>query len=192
MCSDPLGSFAMGLAGMGRLGRQPQPALLRAAGSVLPSRLPPPRQCGTGSGSTSRRRRVMARPCAQALPGKLLGMAAKAAAAPAAAGSSLAASMAAAIDPGVLAATISASGKLLLICAAVGWLLRTGRIPNSTATVMSQVGGRGPELAGWSAKVFACDVFLSRAPPFPPERTAHLLPTRLAGVLPAAHPLHAV
>ncbi|KAL4451371.1 hypothetical protein ABPG77_009443 [Micractinium sp. CCAP 211/92] len=66
-------------------------------------------------------------------------MAAKAAAAPAAAGSSLAASMAAAIDPGVLAATISASGKLLLICAAVGWLLRTGRIPNSTATVMSQV-----------------------------------------------------
>ena len=44
------------------------------------------------------------------------------------------------IDPQVLAATLNASTKLFIICAAVGWLLRSGRLPNSTATVLSQVG----------------------------------------------------
>jgi predicted permease len=43
------------------------------------------------------------------------------------------------IDPWVLGSTASATFKLFLICAAVGWLLRAGRIPNATAAVLSQV-----------------------------------------------------
>ena len=38
----------------------------------------------------------------------------------------------------VLAATCAASLKLVLICTGVGWLLRTGRIPNDTAPVLSK------------------------------------------------------
>ncbi|KAL4420711.1 hypothetical protein ABPG75_010367 [Micractinium tetrahymenae] len=131
----------MELAGMGRPTGRSEQGMLRAAGGALPSRLPPRRRCGAGgsSGPRPRRQRSVAPTRAQALPQQLLGAAARAAAAPAVAGSSLASSLASAIDPGVLAATISASGKLLLICGAVGWLLRTGRILNSTATVMSQV-----------------------------------------------------
>lgn len=47
--------------------------------------------------------------------------------------------VAANIDPVVLGSTASASFKLFLICAAVGWLLKTRRIPNDTASVLSQV-----------------------------------------------------
>ena len=43
------------------------------------------------------------------------------------------------IDVRVLGATVNASFKLFLICAVVGALLRSRRIPNSTATVLSQV-----------------------------------------------------
>ena len=43
------------------------------------------------------------------------------------------------IDPLILSATTAASIKLLLICVGVGWLLRSGKIPNSTGTVLSQV-----------------------------------------------------
>ena len=39
----------------------------------------------------------------------------------------------------VLAATCAASLKLVLICTGVGWLLRSGRIPNDTAPVLSKV-----------------------------------------------------
>ncbi|KAL4855619.1 hypothetical protein ACK3TF_003943 [Chlorella vulgaris] len=53
--------------------------------------------------------------------------------------SSAASSVASSIDVGVLSATLNASAKLAIICAAVGWLLRSGRIPNSTATVLSKV-----------------------------------------------------
>ena len=39
----------------------------------------------------------------------------------------------------VLASTCAASLKLVLICTGVGWLLRTCRIPNDTAPVLSKV-----------------------------------------------------
>ena len=42
------------------------------------------------------------------------------------------------LDPAVLSATVGASFKLFLICAATGWLLRHGKIPAATATVLSQ------------------------------------------------------
>ena len=41
-------------------------------------------------------------------------------------------------DPVVFGATASASYKLFLICLAVGWLLKTKKIPNETASVLSQ------------------------------------------------------
>lgn len=43
------------------------------------------------------------------------------------------------IDPIVLASTASASFKLFLICAVVGWLLESKKIPSNTASVLSQV-----------------------------------------------------
>lgn len=116
----------------------------RSACSLLP-RLPPPMRHSMGGQLRRRQRRPAAPPQAALLPAKLLGTAAKAAAAVPGVMQVAAGSLAAAIDPGVLGATIAASGKLLLICAAVGWLLRSGRIPNSTATVMSQVGVGGVE-----------------------------------------------
>jgi predicted permease len=45
---------------------------------------------------------------------------------------------AAALDPAVLGPALGASYKLLLICSAVGWLLRAGRLPPATAAVLSQ------------------------------------------------------
>ncbi len=42
------------------------------------------------------------------------------------------------IDPAVLGATATASYKLFLVCAAVGWLLKTNKIPDATASVLSQ------------------------------------------------------
>lgn len=81
--------------------------------------------------SIRRRRRCGGAPVQAALPAPVASLAGIANAA--------AGSLRAAIDPAVLGATVNASGKLFLICAAVGWLLRTGRIPNSTATVLSKV-----------------------------------------------------
>ena len=43
------------------------------------------------------------------------------------------------MDRGVLAATIGASFKLFMLCGFVGWLLHSGRIPQESATVLSQV-----------------------------------------------------
>jgi predicted permease len=43
------------------------------------------------------------------------------------------------IDPIILGATASASYKLFLVCVAVGWLLKTNKIPGATASVLSQV-----------------------------------------------------
>ena len=43
------------------------------------------------------------------------------------------------VDRGVLAATIGASFKLFMLCGFVGWLLHSGRIPQESATVLSQV-----------------------------------------------------
>lgn len=43
------------------------------------------------------------------------------------------------IDPVVLGSTASASFKLFLVCAAVGWLLKRGRLPIATASVLSLV-----------------------------------------------------
>ena len=45
----------------------------------------------------------------------------------------------ASIDPGVFAATATASYKLFLVCLTVGWLFKTNRIPPPTASVLSQV-----------------------------------------------------
>lgn len=39
----------------------------------------------------------------------------------------------------VVAATSSASFKLIFICVAVGWLLKTSRLPKETASVLTQV-----------------------------------------------------
>ena len=39
----------------------------------------------------------------------------------------------------VVAATSSASFKLIFICVAVGWLLKTDRLPQETAPVLTQV-----------------------------------------------------
>ena len=39
----------------------------------------------------------------------------------------------------VVAATSSASFKLIFICVAVGWLLNTNRLPKETAPVLTQV-----------------------------------------------------
>lgn len=39
----------------------------------------------------------------------------------------------------VVAATSSASFKLIFICVAVGWLLKTSRLPKETAPVLTQV-----------------------------------------------------
>ena len=39
----------------------------------------------------------------------------------------------------VVAATSSASFKLIFICVAVGWLLKTDRLPKETAPVLTQV-----------------------------------------------------
>lgn len=104
-----------------------------AAGRRLPSRLPllplPRRAYALHS------RPLRPTTCVAALPGGGVGAAAKAAVSAQAA----AASLHGAIDPVVLAATTNASFKLFLICAVVGWLLKSGRIPNSTATVMSKV-----------------------------------------------------
>ena len=109
-----------------------------AAGRRLPSRLPlapPPRRA-----YALHSRPLPGPTCAAALPSGGVGAAAKAAVTAQAA----VASLHGCIDPVVLAATTNASFKLFLICAVVGWLLKTGRIPNSTATVMSKVGQRGP------------------------------------------------
>lgn len=109
-----------------------------AAARRLPSRLPLvllPRRA-----RTLHSRQLRGCPTVAALPsGGGVGAAAKAVVAVQAA----AASLQGAIDPAVLAATTNASFKLFLICAVVGWLLKTGRIPNSTATVMSKVRGVG-------------------------------------------------
>ena len=43
------------------------------------------------------------------------------------------------LSDGVLAASASATFKLLLICALIAWLLRTHRLPADTAPVLSQV-----------------------------------------------------
>ena len=103
-------------------------------------------------GSRRRIARCRAIPQASLLLPQPLGLAAKAAA--------LVPGLAGAIDPGVLAATVSASGKLFIICSAVGWLLKTGRIPNSTATVMSQARAGSCQLpaplcARWLVRLFA-------------------------------------
>ena len=108
-----------------------------AAACRLPSRLPLvllPRRA-----HVLHSRPLRGCPTVAALPSGGVGAAAKAAVAVQAA----AASLQGAIDPAVLAATTNASFKLFLICAVVGWLLKTGRIPNSTATVMSKVRGVG-------------------------------------------------
>ena len=39
----------------------------------------------------------------------------------------------------MLAATSGASFKLIFICAVVGWMLKTGRLPKATASVLTQV-----------------------------------------------------
>ena len=39
----------------------------------------------------------------------------------------------------VVAATSSASFKLIFICVAVGWLLKEGRLPEETDTVLTKV-----------------------------------------------------
>lgn len=140
----------------------PQPTRCLAAPSGLAAahrRLPPylHRCFGSSSSSSgrayhssSRRRRPNRETTIvqAALPQSLMGAAARAAALV----PSLAAAATSSIDPAVLSATVNASGKLFLICAAVGWLLRTGRIPNSTATVLSQV-----RLLGWLLEVAATD-----------------------------------
>ena len=46
---------------------------------------------------------------------------------------------------GVLAATVSASFKLFLMCGFTGWLLQSGRIPQESATVLSKASA-GPKL----------------------------------------------
>ncbi|PSC67915.1 ABC transporter ATP-binding [Micractinium conductrix] len=43
------------------------------------------------------------------------------------------------LDPHVLGATVGASAKLAMVCALVGWLLKTKQLPNNTASVMSKV-----------------------------------------------------
>ena len=48
---------------------------------------------------------------------------------------------------GVLAATVSASFKLFLMCGFTGWLLQSGRIPQESATVLSKASA-GPQLQG--------------------------------------------
>ena len=87
-----------------------------------------------------RHRSSVARPAAalQAVPQQLATAAVRAAASVPLAlqqGSFL---LRAALDPAVFSATVGACFKLSLICAVVGWLLKTRRIPNSTATVLSQ------------------------------------------------------
>lgn len=42
-------------------------------------------------------------------------------------------------DPVVFGATATASYKLFLVCAIVGWLIQSNRLPTETATVLSQV-----------------------------------------------------
>ena len=42
------------------------------------------------------------------------------------------------LHSGVLAATISASFKLFIICGFTGWLMQSGRIPHESATVLSK------------------------------------------------------
>ncbi len=108
-----------------------------AAARRLPSHLPllPLRRRAAAAPSRPQRSPITV----AALPGGGVGTAAKAVVAVQAA----AASLQGAIDPTVLAATTNASFKLFLICAVVGWLLKTGRIPNSTATVMSKVRRQG-------------------------------------------------
>lgn len=44
-----------------------------------------------------------------------------------------------AFDPVIFGATATASYKLFLICAIVGWMIQTYRLPTETATVLSQV-----------------------------------------------------
>ena len=39
----------------------------------------------------------------------------------------------------VIAATSSASFKLIFVCSAVGWLLRTNRLPRETKDILSKV-----------------------------------------------------
>ena len=51
------------------------------------------------------------------------------------------------VHDGVLAATVSASFKLFLMCGFTGWLLQSGRIPQESATVLSKVSA-GPQLQG--------------------------------------------
>ena len=55
----------------------------------------------------------------------------------------------------VLAATSSASFKLIFICVAVGWLLKTDRLPKETAPVLTQVHllPQLCEIAQWAAWV---------------------------------------
>ncbi|KAL4443908.1 hypothetical protein ABPG75_011645 [Micractinium tetrahymenae] len=43
------------------------------------------------------------------------------------------------VDPHVAGATVGASAKLAMVCALVGWLLKTGQLPASTASVLSRV-----------------------------------------------------
>lgn len=125
-----------------------------AAGRCLPPAPPTPAGAAHLLAPPPRRQRRCHRPCRRAashvraaLPSTLLGAAARSAASGAGIASTAASGLAAAIDPGVLAATMAASGKLLIICGAVGYLLRSGRIPNSTATVMSQVCWAGAGVA---------------------------------------------
>lgn len=47
--------------------------------------------------------------------------------------------MTTAVDHGILTATTKASLKLGLICAIVGWLFKTNRLPHDTSQVLSKV-----------------------------------------------------
>ncbi|EFN50869.1 hypothetical protein CHLNCDRAFT_59420 [Chlorella variabilis] len=117
---------------MGALASAPCAASRLGLPRRLPTRPPLP-------GPLTWVRRAAPAPKATAVSQHLLGAAVKVAALVPDLAASAGSSLAAAIDLGVLGATINASAKLFLICAAVGWLLRSGRIPNSTSTVLSKV-----------------------------------------------------
>ena len=117
---------------------------------LLPHRLQPQhsclrRRCRLAAVRTSAQLSAMPQPHSSAGAATTAATAAAAAAALVALrsplGAAAAAGLRAYIDPHVLGATLGASFKLVLVVTAMAWLLRTGRLPNSTATVLSKASG---------------------------------------------------
>jgi hypothetical protein len=68
----------------------------------------------------------------------------------------------------VLGATVGASAKLAMVCALVGWLLRTEQLPNNTAAVMSKAGAAGWLLGAAAAQRVRLGALHPRALPTRP------------------------